>query len=232
MTSYEIIGSIAVVHDEKTAKQVMKQNKNVKTVAVRAGEVKGQYRIKKVKIILGEKTTETTHKENNVLIKVDINKVYYSPRLQTERQRVVNLVKPNEVVIDMFAGAGPFSIAIAKNTKAKIIYAIDHNPEAVKYLKENIKINKVNNVTAIQGNAIEVMRSLPKANRIIMNAPRQNNEETLKAAKSKLKKRGVIHYYITSNALPINMQGLKIINQRIVTRYAPGKNHVCLDLTT
>ena len=80
--SYEIIGSIAVIQvpegasEKALAGEVMKQNKNVKTVAKRTGEVEGPFRIKKVKIVLGEATTETIHKENNARIKIDINKAY------------------------------------------------------------------------------------------------------------------------------------------------------------
>jgi len=233
--SYEIIGSIAVIQvpegasEKELAEEVMKQNKNVKTVAKRTGEVEGPYRIKKVKVVLGKATTETTHKENNVRIKIDINKAYYSPRLQTERQRVMNLVKPGEVIIDMFAGVGPFSIAIAKNSQAKIIYAIDYNPDAIKYLEENIKLNKLTNVKALTGDSLEIMKTLPKADRIIMNAPRQNNDKTLKAAEARLKKKGIIHYYTISENLPIKTK-LKLINQRTVINYAPGKTHECLDL--
>jgi tRNA (guanine37-N1)-methyltransferase len=201
-------------------------------VAKRVGEVKGKKRIKKIKVILGEKSSETIHKENGVRLKIDINKAYFSPRLQTERQRVMNQVKTKELIIDMFAGVGPYAIAIAKNTKAKKIYAIDHNAAAIKYLKENIKLNKLDNVEPIKGDALKKIKELPKADRVIMNAPRQNNQETLETAKTKLKPKGVIHYYITSEELPrIKLKGLKIINQRSVTDYAPGKTHECLDLT-
>ncbi len=231
MVSYEIVGSIAVVQDKEIAGQILKQNKNVKTIAIRTGEVEGPYRIKKVKVIAGEKTTETIHKENGVRLLVDINKVYFSPRLQTERQRIINKVKEGEVIIDMFAGAGPFSIEIAKNTRAKKIYAIDFNPDAIKYLKENIKMNKVENIVPILGNALEAIKDLPKADRIIMNAPRQNNNETLSAAAGKLKKKGTIHFYISSELLPaIDLSRFRVVEKRRVIDYAPGKSHFCLDL--
>jgi tRNA (guanine37-N1)-methyltransferase len=235
ISSYEIIGDIAVIqvpeggNEKRIAEQVMKQNKNVKTVAKRTGEVKGKYRIKKVKVVLGEKKTETIHKENNTRLKIDINKAYFSPRLQTERQRIIEKVKPGEVVIDMFAGVGPYAVAIARNKKPEIVYAIDHNPSAIKYLKENITLNKVTNVKAILGDAIEAIRGLPKADRIIMNAPRQNNQKTLNAAKKRVKKGGLIHYYTTSEQV-IDLKDLRLLKKRRVIDYAPGKSHLCLDL--
>ncbi len=227
-STYEVIGSIAVVpEDSKLGRELIK-HKNIKTVAKRTGEVSGEYRIKKVKVILGERTTETIHKENGIRLKIDINKAYFSPRLQTERQRVIEQVKPGETVIDMFCGVGPYSIAIAK--KAREVYAIDHNPAAIKLLKENIKLNKVTNVKALKGDALELIKTLPKANRIIMNAPRQNNQATLNAAKARLKRGGIIHYYTTTEAAPINTKGLRLLKRRRVIEYAPGKSHECLDL--
>lgn len=237
MTSFEIIGTIAVLGEDgtkKQAKEILENNKNIKTVAKRTGDVQGKYRIKKVKVILGENTTLTIHKENGVRIKIDINKAYYSPRLQTERQRVMNLVKNDEIIIDMFAGAGPFTIAIAKNRKPEHIYALDYNPSAIKLLKENITLNKLTNITAIKGDALKTIKELPKADRIIMNAPRQNTIDTLKAALKKIKPKGIIHYYTTTEAPDLKdikkLKGTRITNTRTVIAYAPGKAHLCLDI--
>ena len=69
---------------------------------------------------------------------LDVKKVYFSPRLATERKRITDQVKNNEIIVDMFAGIGPFSISIARKHKVKI-YAIDINPYAYKYLKKNIE---------------------------------------------------------------------------------------------
>ncbi|HLE06819.1 MAG TPA: methyltransferase, partial [Candidatus Nanoarchaeia archaeon] len=203
------------------------QNKNVKTIAKRTGDVEGEYRIKKVKVILGENTTETIHKENNVRIKIDINKAYYSPRLQTERQRIMEQVKKGEIIIDMFAGVGPYTIAIAK--KVKHIYALDHNADAIKLLEENIKLNKITNVTALTGDSLKIIDTLPKAHRIIMNAPRQNNKETLKKAMSKIRKNGIIHYYTTTENEKPKVTGLRKIRERRVIDYSPGKQHICIE---
>ncbi len=228
--AYEVIGTIAVVQDESLAKDLIKR-KNIKTVALRVGEVEGPYRIKKVKVILGEKTTRTIHKENGVRLALDINKVYFSPRLQTERLRIINQVKEGETIIDMFAGVGPFSIEIAKHKNVKKIYAIDHNPAAIEFLKKNIILNKVKNIVPILGDALEVIKELPPADRIIMNAPRQNNQQTLDSAYNNLLPKGVAHFYITSeNVSQIDFSKFRIIQKRRVIDYAPGKSHICFDL--
>lgn len=239
ITSFEIIGEIAVIQvpDELVKKQkliaeaVMKVNKNIKTVVKRSGEVSGPYRIKTVRHVAGEKTTRTIHKENNCRFMIELNKAYFSPRLQHERELIIKEVKPGEVVIDMFAGAGPFGIGIARNTKAKEVHAIDHNPEAIKLLKENIKLNKVINVKAIQGDSLKVIKELPSADRIIMNAPRQNNKKWLNSALKRLKPKGRVHFYITSDKWRrMSKEGIKVIKERRVIDYAPGKSHVCVEI--
>ena len=70
-------------------------------------------------------------------------KAYFSPRLSQEHNRVSSLVKGKEVIIDLFAGVGPFSILIAKNNPDVRIFAIDINPVAVEFLEKNIRINRV-----------------------------------------------------------------------------------------
>lgn len=232
MIPYEAVGSIAVIKKTGTKKEaqvILKENKNIKTVLKRAGDVEGPFRIKGVRYVLGEKTTETIHKENNCRFLLDINKVYYSPRLQTERQRVISQVKESDYVIDMFSGIGPFAIPIAK--KARKVFAIDYNPTAIKYLLHNMNLNKVRNMIVYEGDALQLIKKLPEADKIIMNAPRQNNQETLNTAITKIKKGGVIYFYITENKInEIDYKGLTLINKRKVIDYAPGKAHYCLEL--
>lgn len=237
--AYEVIGTIAVIQvpTELKSKQrliaqgIMKINKNIKTVVKRSGEVYGPYRIKKVVHVAGERTTETIHKENNCSLLIDLNKAYFSPRLQHERERVIKQVKTKEVIIDMFAGIGPYSIGIAKNTKAGAIYAIDHNPQAIKLLEKNILLNKARNVKPILGDSLRIIKELPEADRIIMNAPRQNNKRYLNQAIKKISKKGVIHFYITNDKWnKMSKEGLKVINEHEVIGYAPGKSHICVEI--
>jgi tRNA wybutosine-synthesizing protein 2 len=90
-----------------------------------------------------------------------------------ERRELPKLVQPDEIVVDMFAGIGYFSLGIAKYAKPKQIYSIELNPDSFKYLKENIRINKLTKiVTPIQGDCAEEILKLSKQNiradRVIM----------------------------------------------------------------
>jgi tRNA (guanine37-N1)-methyltransferase len=203
-SSYDIIGSILVFADfpkelvkkEKTiGNALLALHKNVKTVCRKTKKFSGRYRTPKLKIMAGEKTKETIHKENNATMKLDIEKVYFSPRLSSERKRIWQMVKPKESVLVMFSGCGIYPIVISKNAFPKEIYSIEINPTAFKYQQENIKINKAGNIKALKG---DVRKVLPKINkkfdRIIMPLPKGGGS-FLDLALSKIKRKGTIHFY-------------------------------------
>jgi len=200
-SSYDTVGSIAVVKmaDEvepyapQIGKAIIATQSAIRTVCMDSGVVE-QFRTRNIKIVAGEKTTETVHKEYGLVFKMDLRKVFFSPRLATERENVARQVKPGEVVIDMFAGIGPFSIMIAKSHSPRIVYAIDMNPEAVAYMRENIALNKVQNVVPVEGDARERIGELEHADRIIMNLPHDAHGFVADALRA-LKPGGVIHYY-------------------------------------
>ena len=202
--SFDIIGDIAQIEiplelekkENVIAKAIMQMHKNVKVVVKKVGPTSGEERIRPVKVIAGEKRTETMHIENGVKLKLDLNKVYFSPRLGTEHLRVVNQIKKGEVVFDLFAGVGPYAIPAAK--KAKKVVAIDINPYAIKYLKENAKLNKVEDkIDAYTGDCRKVVKKhrwKQKADRVIMNLP-MHAGEFLDVAFYTAKPNAVVHCY-------------------------------------
>ncbi len=160
------IGDIAVVeiptelqsYKNLIGETILKTHKNVKTVLAKSGAISGTYRLRQFEIIAGEHKTNTIHKEYGCQFYVDIAKAYFSPRLSHEHERVASLVQEGETVVDLFAGVGPFSILIAKNHMSTKIYAIDVNPDAVEFLKKNIRLNRVENrVFPILGDARQII---------------------------------------------------------------------------
>ncbi|MCK5346484.1 MAG: hypothetical protein KAR20_23905, partial [Candidatus Heimdallarchaeota archaeon] len=126
-----------------------------------------------MEFLSGEDDPIVTHKENNVIYRFDINKIMFSKGNLNERRYLPELVQKDEIIIDMFAGIGYFSLAIAKFSSPKMIYSVELNPESYKYLVKNIGINKLDQkITPISGDsAIEVPKLSErgiKANRIIM----------------------------------------------------------------
>ncbi len=242
--SIDFIGDIAVIRaDEEKAMEVadaiMKTNKKVKAVFLDRG-VKEDYRVRELEHLMGEKKTATIHVEYGVRIKVDVAKAYFSPRLSAERMRVAKQVEEGSIVIDMFAGVAPFSLIIAKYAKPRKIYAIDKNPHAVKYARENVKMNKMDEIIeVIEGDASEILPSLPQAKHIIMNLPHKSFYFLPVA----MKKGEIIHYYEIMERGKINERieevkkvgkelgyGIEVKNVRVVGSYSPAKQRIGMEI--
>ena len=144
----------------------------------------------------------------------------------------------------MFAGIGPFPIVIAKEKNVNIT-AIDINEHAIKYLNENIKLNKLApnaHITAICGDTREVAENELKGkkfDRLIMNLPGLA-PEFLSLAISLCKDGGVIHYYEFSDGFSHGMEkaqreaekqnkDIEILTTRKVKSYKTRMWHVAID---
>ncbi|MGC9079122.1 MAG: class I SAM-dependent methyltransferase [Nanopusillaceae archaeon] len=160
--SFDIVGDIAIIKkpliysEEEYVKKILEKHKHIKTILLQETEVLPPYRIPKYKILYGENKTETINIEYGLKFKVDVVRMYYSPRLSNERFRIAKEVKDGEEVLVMFSGVNVYPIYISKFSKAKTIYSIELNPFAVKYGRENLRLNKVNNVITILGDVREV----------------------------------------------------------------------------
>ena len=203
-SSFDIIGDIVIIKipdSMSTKKQliadaILSKVKPVRSVFMQSSPVQGDFRVRGVEYIAGENRTLTIYKEHNCRFKVDVSKVYFSPRLSTERERIAALVNDGEVIVNMFAGICTFSIIIAKKHKCKI-YSIDINPDAYSLCAENVKLNKVTeSVVPMLGNAKEIiMNELKgKADRVLMPLP-ERAKEYLEYAVMALKEKGIIHYF-------------------------------------
>jgi len=216
----------------------------VRSVCARTGKIKGELRTPQVKIIAG-KGSETIHKENNYLYKLDTVKLMFSKGNIKERARVAKLVKPDETIIDMFAGIGYFSIPIARNCPDCKIISIELNPTAVKYLRENCRLNKVKNIRIVSGDCREVGKLFQsKAKRIIMGYL-PHTYRFLPAAFEMLGAEGTIHYHDTFGEdelwkRPLDILKMyaeragyrmgKVLRKVKIKQYSPKVWHVVLDV--
>lgn len=207
--SFDIVGDIAVVEipaalvkkQKLIADAILKNHKNIRTVAKKTGGTAGEFRIRPVKVIAGEKRTKTIYRESGCGFELDLNKTYFSSRLGTERGRIAALVKPGELVLVPFAGAGPFAIVIGKGVPSAKVVGIELNPDAHGYFERNIARNKCSNVAAICG---DVAKLLPgkyrgSASRVIMPLPKDAGRFLANAIPC-LKKGGTLHYYSFGDA--------------------------------
>lgn len=112
------------------------------TVVNKINMIDNTYRNFKMEVLSGENNMMVRLKECNCTFEMDFSKVYWNSRLSTEHERIIKKIKSNEVLFDVFAGIGPFSIPVAKNKG--FVFANDLNPESFKWLNHNIKLNKIN----------------------------------------------------------------------------------------
>lgn len=252
--SIDIIGHVAVVelpsslepYGNLIGRAVLEVHKNVRTVMAKSGPVSGKTRIRALKLLAGVPETVTLHREHGCLFKLDVAKVYFSPRLSFEHARVAGKAQEGEKVLDMFSGVGPFSILIAKRLRKVEVYAVDVNPEAYSFLVENVKLNHVEGKVKpflgdIRDLAQTTFKSL-KFNRIIMNLPGEAFKYLGEACQLSMPKT-IIHYYtfaggekalekaeanLTSKISQLGYSG-RILESRLVREVAPRRWQAAID---
>ena len=204
--SYDIVGDIAVIKVPESlveksrliAEAIMETHKHVSTVLRQVTPIHGDLRIRGLEWVAGERKTETVHREFGCLFKVDLKRCYFSPRLLNERMRIARLVREGETVVNMFSGVGCYSIIIARHSKARKVYSIDINPDAVRYMRENVRLNRVEGVVEpIEGDAKDVIleRLRRVADRVLMPLPEKAYKYVEYALEALKERGGWIHYY-------------------------------------
>ena len=217
--------------------ELLAKKHNVKTI-MKIDHIQGTKREPVYKILFGS-DTETVNKENGCLFKLDLAKVMWSKGNNNERLRIAKLVEDDEVVLDMFAGIGYFSIPIGVHSNAKKIYSIEINPNSYFYLNENIKLNKLDNVTPILGDC-KIHAPKYKADRIVMGYVKTTHHY-LDVAINCLNEGGILHYHETvpeklMKTRPVDRiisqadnRDVEILKINKIKKYAPGVEHVVVD---
>jgi tRNA (guanine37-N1)-methyltransferase len=176
----------------------MSVHKNVRTVLAQTGAVAGEFRLRRLEYVAGERRTRTVHRESGCLFSVDVEKCYFSPRLLYERMRIARLAQDGETVVNMFAGVGCFSIVMAKHADVEKVYSIDVNPYAVEQMRENIRVNGFyGRVIPMLGDARTVVEQKLRrvANRVLMPLPAKALEYLPCALSAVKQNGGWVHYY-------------------------------------
>jgi len=256
LRAFDIVGDIAVVKlpekllpkKDLIGQALMRVHRHVRTVLCQVGPVSGEFRTRELEVIAGEPRTETTYRESGCTFKVDLAQVYFSPRLSHERLRIASLVGPGEIVTNLFAGVGSYSVVIAKHSRAAKIYSIDKNPVAFEYMRENIRINKVGDrVLPILGDAREVIahQLAGRADRVLMPLPELGREFFEVALQALKPVGGIIHFYdfgeepnrfspsfdFTRRFAANKGLKVRLLNSRAIRSYASRCYHIVLDIS-
>lgn len=205
-SSYDVVGDIAIIRVPQglepesriIAHAVMQVHSNVRTVLMQTGGVSGGFRVRRLEWVAGEKKTLTTHREFGCFFEVDLAHCYFSPRLSFERKRVASAVQPHEVVVNMFAGVGCFSIVMARYSGVAKVFSIDLNPSAVEFMRKNVRLNRVEGrVFPLYGDSAMLVseRLSHVADRVLMPLPEKAYEYLDYALLALKPAGGWIHYY-------------------------------------
>jgi tRNA (guanine37-N1)-methyltransferase len=248
-TSLDVVGDIALIrltdelrdHGGAIGEAILRANKSVLCVFADEG-VGGEYRIRRLRHLAGENRTKTVHREHGLMYSIDVSKAYFSPRLASERVRVMKQVKPGEVVLDLFTGVGPYAIMIARKSKPSIVYAVDGNPAAFELLEENVRVNRAEKVKAILSDAREALEMTGKVDRLILDLPQSARDYYIGALKS-VNVGGMLHYYEIVEFVELEDRkewliefakrhgiDVELVVTKEVKTYSPAQRHFAFDL--
>ncbi|PSP94155.1 SAM-dependent methyltransferase [Halobacteriales archaeon QS_4_62_28] len=252
--TYERIGEVILIDEDDSerattvADAIVESDLPVRTVLNRASKVKGETRVRDWEVLTAlddgteRRPTEVVHREYGCEFLLDLDAVYFSPRLATERHRVVEQVDDGERTFDMFAGVGPFVIPFARGGATAV--GVDINAAAIEYLRENARRNTVEeHVTGIHGDVREVATNYTDwADRIVMNLPHSAGD-FLDAALTIAGDGCTLHYYdIQHDDDPFGPgerairaafepdYDVTVQNRHTVRSYAPHELNVVLDV--
>lgn len=193
-------GMVSVEELRRLAERIIAEVKHVRSVWLAEGPVEGGERVRsRLTHLAGERRTVTVYREHGCRFKVDIARVFITPRLNYEHLRVARLVKPGETVVNMFAGAGLFSIIIARHARPRRVYSIDINPYAYEFMVENVRLNRVEDVVEpILGDAARVVEERLRgvADRVLMPLPELALDYLPYALEALREGRGIVHVYL------------------------------------
>jgi len=186
MAGYDAIGNIAILkfpdstklrEKKKQALKLLNENKSIETILEKIEKVSGRLRTIKTRLLAGKDTREALYKESGCFFKLNVETCYFSPRLSGERLEIAGKCSKKDKVLVLFAGVAPFSIIIAKLAGSQVV-SVELGKECCKYARENVKLNKLNNIKIIQGDVKKLSKLIQKEkfDKIVM--PRPQLKET------------------------------------------------------
>jgi tRNA (guanine37-N1)-methyltransferase len=272
--AYDIIGDLVVTkvpfelaeYEREVGEAIHKAHPNVRRVFRVIGKTEEVERSRRLKLIWSESQRplkerdrmemnpgRTVYKEHGCRFAVDVENVFFTPRLSYERMRIAKQVKPREVIANIFGGVGTYAVIIAKTCpQVGRVYTVDVNPYAHQLAKENVIINRCPEIVVpILGDAKEICKEQLKGlcDRVIMPLPKYASS-FLDCAITALKG-GVectVNYYAQISGKEIERQVNNLIQEtivkmedlgvktckasawRIVREIGPRRYHIVMDL--
>ncbi len=201
-SSFDVVGDIVLVRlpDEllpyrrKVGEALLAFVPGCRKVGLDRG-VEGVERIRSLEDLAGSGNWATVHRENGLSFRVDLERAYFSPRLAREHDRVAQMVRPGERLLDLFCGVGPFALSALRWVPTARAVAVDLNPEAIRLLEENARALGVSDrIEVIEADASEFLRREGLYSRVVMNLPREGYKYAISVAPHVMRS-GSLHHY-------------------------------------
>lgn len=147
--SFETVGHIAhlnlrdevATYKHMIGRVLLDKNPRLRTVINKVGSIDSEFRVPEWELLAGDTSLETEVRQHGIPFKLDFGEVYWNSRLEAEHKRVIDLIKPGEILCDAMAGVGPFAVPAARADRR--VYANDLNPQCAHYLRVNAHASKV-----------------------------------------------------------------------------------------
>ena len=224
--------------------EAWREELDVETVLVKSGPVEGELRTPRLRCIAGERT-ETEVVEYGVRWRFDAARVMFAIGNRAERRRLGALVAPGERVADLFAGIGYFTIPVALPGRASSVWAVEKNPVSVRYLRENIALNGVEDrVTVVPGDNRTVELPRGSFDRVVLGYLPSAVPWVPRAVELLSPHGGWVHVHLVGDvrvpvsnaaalvearAASVGARALEPFAVRVVKPYGPGRNHLVVD---
>ncbi len=250
-TGYQRLGSVLVLDLPEPLRpsfseigEAWREVLGVRAVLRRAGPVEGELRRPELEPI-APGPTETTVLEHGVRFRFDAARVLFARGNREERHRIGRLVRPGEVVVDLFAGIGYFTLPALVTGRAARVIAVEKNPVSFDYLVENLRRNGVSDrAEPVLGDNRTVALPTATADRVVLGylptaVPWIGRALSLLSASG-----GAMHVHLlvgtregpegASELVRSEVErlgrGVDDARGRRVKRYGPGRDHMVVDV--
>jgi tRNA wybutosine-synthesizing protein 2 len=221
------------------------QELGVTTVLTRVGPIDGELRRPQVERIAGTET-ETEVVEHGIRWRFDAARVMFAAGNRTERRRAGMLVRPGETVVDLFAGIGYFTIPAAVHGSAGRVTAVEKNPIAYGYLRENVERNAAGGqVVCLPGDNRTVALEPRTADRIFLGYLPDATPWVSRAIDLIRVEGGWLHVHTVEDARTATGDACRRVEDAVIATgatvlapavahevkpYGPGRTHVVVDV--
>jgi tRNA wybutosine-synthesizing protein 2 len=217
----------------------------VETVLRRAGETSGELRIPHVERIAGD-DARTEVVEYGIRYRLDAQQILFARGNRTERHRAGTVTRPGEVVADLFAGIGYFSLPAAVVGHARRVWAVEKNPVSYEFLTENVRLNHVaDRVECRLGDNREVELPAHAVDRVFLGYLPSSVPWIPRALGLLRPEGGTLHVHLVVGhrdgrgeaeaevwrATERADASVVKLSSRVVKAFGPGREHVVVDLT-